>query len=199
MEPSVIAALASTSAAFIALFGAILNRRKTTEAAENARVANEQLSKQLKQIDEFQQTKLAMLKSDLDRITFVVNANHSKRAEFLIEAYSKLAEVKLLMESFVTPLFAHSTTGNPQTLKAAADKFEDLYKFCSMKAVFFASDSQFMYSLGQVMGHINQLQNTANPGNTLSWTQQANIVINGVSPILSQIRDEVRRELKLDS
>lgn len=198
MEPAVIAALASVSAAFIALFGAIFNRRKTADAAEQARLANVQLSERLKTIDEFQQTNLALLKSELDRITFVVNANYSKRVEVLTEAYSKLAEIKLLMESSVVPLFPHSTTGNPQTIRDAADKFEELYKLCSMKAVFFASNSQFMNALGQVMGHINHMLNNANSGNSSAWAQQANIVISGVNPVLSQIRDEVRQELKLD-
>lgn len=197
MEPAAVAALASISAALIALIGAIFNRRKTEEAAEQARLANVQLSERLKTIDEFQQTNLAMLKSDLDRITFVVNANYSKRVEVLTEAYSKLAEIKLLMESFVVPLFPHSVTGNPQTIRDAADKFEELYKFCSMKSVFFASNSQFMNALGQVMGHINHMLNNAGSG-TSSWQQQAKIVIGGVNPVLSQIQDEVRRELKLD-
>ena len=136
MEASVVAALASIAGALIALVGAIFNRRKTEEAAEQARLANERLGERLKRIDEFQQTNLALFKSELDRITFVVNANYSKRVEVLTEAYSRLAEIKLLMESFVVPLFAHSKTGNPQTIKDAADKFEELYKFCSMKAVF---------------------------------------------------------------
>lgn len=198
MEASVVAALASIAAALIALVGAIFNRRKTEEAAEQARLANEQLGERLKRIDEFQQTNLALFKSELDRITFVVNANYSKRVEVLTEAYSRLAEIKLLMESFVVPLFAHSKTGNPQTIKDAADKFEELYKFCSMKAVFFAPNSQFMNALGQLMNHINHMQNNANSGNSSSWPQQANIVINGVNPVLSQIRDEVRLELQLD-
>lgn len=198
MEPTVVAALASISAALIALVGAIFNRRKTEEAAEQARLANEKLSERLKRIDEFQQTNLALFKSELDRITFVVNANYSKRVEVLTEAYSKLAEIKLLMESFVVPRFAHSTTGNLQTIKDAADKFEELYKFCSMKAVFFAPNSQFMHALGQVMGHINHMQNNTTSSNPSTWAQQANIVINGVDPVLSQIRDEVRQELRFD-
>ena len=198
MEASVVAALASIAGALIALVGAIFNRRKTEEAAEQARLANERLGERLKRIDEFQQTNLALFKSELDRITFVVNANYSKRVEVLTEAYSRLAEIKLLMESFVVPLFAHSKTGNPQTIKDAADKFEELYKFCSMKAVFFAPNSQFMNALGQLMNHINHMQNNANSGNSSSWPQQANIVINGVNPVLSQIRDEVRLELQLD-
>jgi hypothetical protein len=198
MEPAVIAALASIAAALIALIGAIFNRRKTEEAAEQARLANVQVSERLKRIDEFQQTNLAQFKSELDRITFVVNANYSIRVEVLTEAYSKLAEIKILMESFVVPLFPHSTTGNPKTIRDAADKFEELYKFCSMKAVFFASNSQFMNALGQLMGHINHMLNNARSGNSSSWAQQANVVISGVSPVLSQIRDEVRQELKFD-
>lgn len=198
MEPALIAALASTSAALISLVGSIFNRRKTEEAAEQARLANVQLSKRLKAIDEFQQTNLTLFKSELDRVTFVINANYSKRVEVLTDAYSKLAEIKLLMESFVVPLFPHSVTGNLQTIRDAADKFEELYKFCSMKSVFFTSNSQFMSALSQVMGHINHMLNNASSGNSSSWQEQANIVINGVNPALSQIRDEVRQELKLD-
>lgn len=198
MEPAVVAAYASIAAALIAAVGAIFNRRKTEQAAEQARLANVQLSEGLKAIDEFQQTNVALLKSELDRITFVVNANYSKRVEVLTEAYSKLAEIKLLMESFVAPLFPHSVTGNLQTIRDAADKFEDLYKFCSLKYVFFASNSQFMNALGQVIGHINHMLNNAASGNSSSWQQQAKIVISGVSPVLSQIRDEVRLELRLD-
>lgn len=198
MEPAVVAALASISAAFITLIGAIFNSRKAEEAAEQARLANMRLSERLKMIEEVQQTNLAQFKSELDRITFVVNSNYSKRVEVLTEAYSKLAEIKLLMESFVVPLFPHSVTGNLQTIRDAADKFEELYKFCSMKSVFFASNSQFMSALGQVMGHINHMLNNAAPGNSSSWQQQANIVISGVNPVLLQICDEVRRELKFN-
>ena len=193
MEPAVIAALASISAALISLIGAIFNRRKAEEAAEQARLANVQLSERLKMIDERQQTNLALFKSELDSI----NANYSKRVEVLTEAYSKLAEIKLLMESFVAPLFPHSVTGNPQTIRDAADKFEELYKFCSMKSVFFASNSQFMNALGQLMGHINHMFNNASFDNSSSWQAQANIVISGVNPVLAKIRDEVRQELKL--
>lgn len=195
MEPSVISAAASICAAFVALFGALFNRRKTEKAAEQARLANERLGERLKQIDEHQQMRLALLKSEMDRIGFVTNANHSKRVEVLTDAYSKLAEIKLLMESFVVPLFGHSKTGNEQTLAEAAERFEELYKFCSMKSVYFSRDSTFMTALGHVMGHINHMQNLAQSG---AWLQQANIVIGGVDPVLAQIRDEVRHELRLD-
>jgi hypothetical protein len=198
MESALVAAIASIAAALIALFGAISNRRKTEEAAGRAQHANEQLSVDLKRIEEFQQTNLAQLKSELDRLTFIANTNYSKRVEVLTEAYSKLAEIKLLMESFVAPLFIHSTTGNQQTIKDAADKFEELYKFCSMKAIFFSPNSKFMDALGVLMGSINQMQNSTNSGNLSSWIQCAKTVINDADPILHKIRDEVRQELKLD-
>ncbi|MFA8506403.1 hypothetical protein ACEPUC_31830, partial [Burkholderia pseudomallei] len=85
MEPSIIAAAASVSAALIALFGAVINRRKTEQAAEQARLANEALSERLKKIDVVQQNQLALLKSEMDRIGYIANANHSKRAEVLTE------------------------------------------------------------------------------------------------------------------
>ena len=198
MDASVIAAAASICAALIALFGALFNRRKTEEAAEQSRQANEKFGERLKKIDEAQQSHLALLKSEMDRISFIANANHSKRVEVLTEAYSKLAEIKLLMESFVVPMFPQSVTGNAQTIMDAATKFEDLYKYCSMKAVFFSDNSSIMEALGKVMGHINYMQNLAQPGSSASWQQQANVVISGVTPALSKIRDEVRQELKLD-
>ena len=198
MEASDIAAAASICAALIALFGALFNRRKTEEAAEQSRKANEEFAKRLKIIDEGQQSHLTLLKSELDRINFVTNSNHSKRVEVLTEAYSKLAEIKLLMEAFVVPMFPQSVTGNTQTILDAVAKFEDLYKFCSMKAVFFSDRSTIMEALGKVMGHINQMQNLAQSGSSSSWQQQASVVIDGVTPVLQQIRNEVRQELGLD-
>lgn len=197
MEPAVIAAGASSCAALIALFGAIYNRNKTEEAAKEAREGNERLSERLKKMDESQQANLSLLKSDLDRMTFVVNANYSKKIEVLTEAYSKLAEIKLMVESFVVPLFAHSQTGNPQTLRDAADKFEELYKFCSMKSIYFTS-APLMTALSGVMAHLNHMLNVAHSGNSSSRLQQAAIVIEGVTPILSKIREELRLELKMD-
>lgn len=198
MEPVIIAAIASSSAAIISLGGLIYNRKKSEEAAERARIANEKLSRDLKRFDEVQQAELALFKSDLDKVAFVVNSNYSKRVEVLTEVYAKLAEIKLLMESFVVPLFSHSITGNPQTIQDAACKFEELYKFCSMKSVFFTPESQIMNALGQIMGHINHMQNNNASSSSLTWEKQAEIVINGVSPVLSQIRDEVRKELKIE-
>lgn len=198
MEPSVVAAAASISAALIALLGTLVNRRKTMEAAKEAREENRKLSEDLKRIDARQQTDLATFQSDLDRMTYVFNANYSKRVEVLTESYAKLIEIKLLMESFVVPLFAHSVTGNQQTIREAADKFEDLYRYSSMKSVYFRKNSKFMEALGQVMGHINHMQNNANSGTKSSWHEQAQIVISGVNPILQEIAAEVRAELKLD-
>ncbi|CAJ3178917.1 Uncharacterised protein [Burkholderia pseudomallei] len=197
MEPSIIAAAASVSAALIALFGAVFNRRKTEQAAEQARLANEALSERLKKIDVVQQNQLALLKSEMDRIGYIANVNHSKRAEVLTETYAKLADIKLLMERFVVPMFAHSSTGNAQTLTEAAHKFEELYRFCSMKAVYFSMDSKVMEALGQLMGYINHMQNLAQT-DASSWKQQASMVIDGVNPILGSIRTDIRRELKLD-
>jgi len=196
MEPSVVAAAASISAALIALLGTFVNRRKTMEAAKETRKENRRLSEDLKQIDARQQTNIATFQSDLDRMTYVFNANHSKRVEVLTESYAKLVEIKLLMESFVVPLFAHSVTGNQQTIREAADKFEELYRYSSMNLVYFRKDSKFTEKLGQVMGHINHMQNNATAQS--SWNQQAQIVINGVDPILHEISAEVRAELKLD-
>lgn len=198
MEPSVVAAAASTAAALIALLGTLVNRRKTIEAAKEAREENRKLSADLKRIDARQQTELATFQSNLDRMTYVFNANYSKRVEVLTESYGQLVEIKLLMESFVVPLFAHSVTGNQQTIREAADKFEELYRYSSMKSVYFRKDSKFMSALGQLMGHINHMQNNASSGTQSSWNQQAQIVINGVNPILSEIAAEVRAELKLD-
>ena len=79
----------------------------------------------------------------------------------------------------------------------AVAKFEDLYKFCSMKAIFFSDRISIMEALGKVMGYINQMQNLAQSDSS-SWHQQASVVIDGVTPVLQQIRNEVRRELSLD-
>lgn len=186
MDASVIAAAASICAALIALFGALFNRRKTEEAAE-----------QLKRIDECQHNHLTLLKSELDRISFVANSNHSKRVEVITEAYLRLAEIKFLMEAFVVPMFPQSVPRNTQTILDAVAKFEDLYKFCSMKAIFFSDRISIMEALGKVMGYINQMQNLAQSDSS-SWHQQASVVIDGVTPVLQQIRNEVRRELSLD-
>lgn len=190
MEPST----TTLTVAFIALFGTLFNTWKSSQNARETRNNNERLSKELKSIDARQQSELALFQSELGRMS----ANYSKRVEVLTESYAKLVEIKLLMESFVVPLFEHSVTGDKATIRRAADKFEELYHYSSMNFVYFRKDSTFMSSLGELMGHINHMQNNANSGDKSSWHKQARIVIEGVNPILSNIAAEVRKELKLD-
>lgn len=198
MDPSIIAASSSIPAALVSLFGTLFIWRKTAKAAKKASAENRRLSEDLKAIDARQQANIASFQSNLDRMTHVMNANHSKRAEVLTKSYAMLAEIKLLMERFVVPLFKHSVTGDSMTVRDAAIKFEELYKYSSMHAVYFRADSQFVRVLAALMGHINQMQNLAGNNDPSVWNAKARIVIDGVEPLLKKIGSEVRKELGLD-
>ncbi|NKF52325.1 hypothetical protein G3R49_17335 [Shewanella sp. WXL01] len=198
LEPVYIAACASTAAALIALFGAVFTQRKTAEAAAQARSANEELAFRLKQIEEHQQSSLVKFQTELERMTHVVNLNHSKRVEVLTEAYAKLADIKIKLESYVVPMFIDSETKQLETLVESSRQFEELYKFCSRNALFFNEKSNIMGALGDLMGHINRMRNMAEKDQKEVKPEQARVVIKGVSPLLSTIAKEVRRDLKLD-
>lgn len=191
MDPVILSAMASICAALIALWGVLFNRSKA-----------EEFSLQLKKLDTVQQGQLTFLKGEVDRLNFIANSNYSKRVAVLADAYSKLAEIKLMMESFVVPLFPHSVTGNLQTLTDAASRFEELYRFCSLNAIYLKPDTnkRLMSVLGKVMDNINGMLNLANSSTSpiSAWKQQARIVIDEVTPALHQLQDEVRKELQLD-
>ena len=200
LEPAYIAACASTVAALIALFGAVFTQRKTADAAAESRNANENLSLRLQQIEEYQQSSLAQFQTELERMTHVVNLNHSKRVEVLSGAYAKLADIKITLESYVVPMFIDSKTKQLETLTESSRKFEDLYRFCSQNALFFNEKSNIMGALGELVGHINNMRNMAekNQDEVELDQAQAMAVIEGVNPILATIGKEVRSDLKLN-
>ncbi|ENM3731627.1 hypothetical protein [Vibrio paracholerae] len=194
MEAALIAAIASITSAVIALFGVLISSRKASEA----RRANEELSLRLKQLEAQQQASLANVQTDLERMTYIVNSNHSKRLEVLTDAYAMVADVKITLEQYVVPMFADSETKNVETLIEASRKFEKLYKYCSQKSVFFSEKSNIMSALEELMSHINHIRNLAEDRQSTVKPEQAMVVIKGVNPVLSAIQKEVRIDLKLN-
>lgn len=194
MESAVIAAIASIISALIALLGVILSQKK----ADAARRSSEELSLRLKQIEANYQSSLASLHTDLDRMTYIINSNHAKRIDVLSEAYSMAADVKITLEQYVVPIFIDSKTKDINTLCDASRKFEELYKYCSQKAIFFNEDSNIITSIGELMGCIKRMRNMAEESQETVKPEQAMIVIGSVGPVLSAIRKEIREDLKLN-
>ncbi|MGE6245492.1 hypothetical protein ACQKCF_05755 [Psychrobacter proteolyticus] len=174
------------------------NHQQLIEDNKLSRKQLEEMNKELKNLEAIQQNQLADLQTKLDIISYVYKSNYSRRVEVLTSFYSQLAEIKLLLESFVVPLFSDSVTGDAQTLKDAARKFEELYKYSFMNLLYFRNTKKFMDSLGDLMASINTMQNEDKAHGKSAWKTQADIVISRINPILKIIGDEVREELKLD-
>lgn len=202
MDPYTTAALVTATASIIAVALSTKmtskNHQQLIEDNKLSRKQLEEMNKELKNLEAIQENQLAHLQTKLDMMTYIYKTNHSKRVEVLTSFYSQLAEIKLVLQSFVVPLFNHSVTGDPQTLKDAAYKFEKLYKYSSMNLLYFRNVEKFMQSLGDLMASINMMQNEDKANGKSSWKIQANTLISDINPILKNIGDEIREELKLD-
>ena len=202
MDPYTTAALVTATASIIAVAISTKmtskNHQQLIEDNKLSRKQLEEMNKELKNLEAIQENQLAHLQTKLDMMTYIYKTNHSKRVEVLTSFYSQLAEIKLVLQSFVVPLFNHSVTGDAQTLKDAARKFEELYKYSFMNLLYFRNTKKFMDSLGDLMASINTMQNEDKAHGKSAWKTQADIVISRINPILKIIGDEVREELKLD-
>lgn len=202
MDPYITAALIASIATLITVRSTnrtiVKNHQQLIEDNQLSRKQLEEMNKELKNIEAMQQNQLAHLQTKLDMMTYIYKTNHSKRVEILTNFYSQLAEIKLILESFVVPLFSHSITGDAKTLKDAAYKFEKLYKYSSMNLLYFRNVEKFMQSLGNLMGSINMMQNEDKANGKSSWKIQANTLISDINAILKNIEGEIREELKLD-
>ncbi|MYM23260.1 hypothetical protein GTP46_11445 [Duganella sp. FT135W] len=181
-----LSAAASVTGAVIVFFGAKFNRERTEKFSSTLHVMNEDT-----------QERITGMKTELDRLTHVQNANFTKRAEVLAEVYERFSSILVITESYVVPQFIHSETKDGETILRATKEFEDLYRYCMCKSIYFSDRSQIMTALGELQGSLNHLLNIGDPRAVGVWQAQAEIVRLQITPSLYKIRKEIREELNL--
>lgn len=190
--------------AIIALIGVVIsnivlfsNQRKILKDNKNGRDEVRSLSKEINYLEANQAERLSEINNNLDNLSYVFKANHLKSREVLNEFYSRVAEIRLILESYVVPLFDYSETEKMETITQASKKFEELYRYIQINLIHVKDSGYYMRELGEVMALINRMKNIAVDKNLGSRDDQIESIQTGINPIIARIEEKVKQDLNI--